>query len=49
MKTYEAYVRIESNGYVIKTLVKAENSQAAYCLLQGKYGSNNVVYFPTEV
>ena len=49
MKTFEAYVRIETSGYVIKTVIQAENSQAAYFLLQGQYGSTNVVHFPREV
>lgn len=26
-----------------------DNSQAAYFLLQGQYGANNVVHLPTEV
>jgi len=38
MKTFEAYVRIQSSGYIVKTVVQAENSQAAYFLLQGQYG-----------
>ena len=47
MKTFEAYVR--AGGYVVKTLVMADNSQAAYFLLQGQYGLNNIVHLPTEV
>jgi len=49
MKTFEAYVRIQSSGYIVKTVVQAENSQAAYFLLQGQYGQNNVVHLPREV
>ena len=49
MKSFEAYVRIQTSGFVIKTMVMAENSQAAYFLLQGQYGSNNVVHLPQEV
>jgi len=49
MKTFEAYVRIQSSGYIVKTVVQAENSQAAYYLLQGQYGQNNVVHLPREV
>ena len=49
MNTYEAYVRIQPNGWVVKTRVVAENSQAAYFLLQGQYGENNVVHLPQAV
>ncbi|MBU3613304.1 hypothetical protein ICN46_00140 [Polynucleobacter sp. Latsch14-2] len=49
MRTFEAYVRIESSGYIVKTVIKAENSQAAYFLLQGQYGQNNVVHSPREI
>ena len=49
MNTYEAYVRIECNGMVVKTYVNAENSQQAYFLLQGQYGENNIVHLPSEV
>jgi len=49
MKKFEAYVRINSSGLIIKTLVEAENSQAAFYLLQGQYGTNNVVHLPQEV
>lgn len=47
MKTFEAYVR--ANGYVVKTRIVAENSQAAYFLLQGQYGADNVIHLPCEV
>ena len=47
MKTFEAYVR--AGGFVVKTLVMADNSQAAYFLLQGQYGLNNIVHLPTEI
>jgi len=49
MKTFEAYVRIQPQGWVVKTRVVAENSQDAYFLLQGQYGSDNIVHLPTEV
>lgn len=49
MKQYEAYVRTQDSGYIVKTLVMAEDSQAAYFLLQSQYGSNNVVHLPQEV
>jgi hypothetical protein len=49
MKTFEAYVRIQSSGYIVKAIIQAENSQAAYFLLQGQYGQNNVVHLPHEV
>ena len=49
MRTFEAYVRIESSGYIVKAVIKAENSQAAYFLLQGQYGQNNVVHSPREI
>ena len=47
MKTYEAYVR--AIGYVVKTRVIADNSQAAYFLLIGQYGQTNIVHLPIEV
>lgn len=47
MKTFEAYVRV--NGFVMKTFIQAENSQAAYFLLQGQYGLENIVHLPLEV
>lgn len=49
MNTYEASVRIESSGMVIKTQINAETSQQAYFLLQGLYGQDNVIFLPTEV
>ena len=49
MKTYEAYVRTMPDGIIVRTIIHAENSQAAYFLLQGQYGSNNVVHLPREV
>ena len=49
MNTYEAYVRVELNNMVIKTMIRAENSQQAYFLLQGQYGQNNVVHMPREI
>ena len=49
MKSFEAYVRINSSGLIIKTVVMAESSQAAFYLLQGQYGSNNVVHLPQEI
>jgi len=49
MKNFEAYVRIHSSGYIVKTVVQVENSQAAYFLLQGQYGQSNVVHLPHEV
>lgn len=47
MKTFEAYVR--AGGVVVKTLIIAGDSQAAYFLLQGQYGNENIVHLPTEV
>ncbi len=47
MKTFEAYVR--AGGFVVKTVVVADNSQAAYFLLQGQYGLNNIVHLPIEI
>jgi hypothetical protein len=49
MKTYEAYVRIQPQGWVVKTRVIAESSQDAYFLLQGQYGADNIVHLPAEV
>ena len=47
MKTFEAYVR--AGGFVVKTVIVADDSQAAYFLLQGQYGKENIVHLPTEV
>ena len=47
MKTFEAYVR--AGGFIVKTVVVADDSQAAYFLLQGQYGKDNIVHLPTEV
>lgn len=49
MNTYEAYVRVNYNDLVIKTVVIAENSQDAYFLLQSQYGKDNVIYLPLEI
>lgn len=49
MKTFEATVRIEATGMIVKTQVQAESSQQAYFLLQGQYGVNSVVHLPNEV
>lgn len=49
MKTFEAYVRIQPHGWVVKTQIVADNSQAAYFLLQGQYGVDNVVHLPVEI
>jgi hypothetical protein len=49
MKPFEAYVRIEANGCIVKTIVQAQDSQSAYFLLQGQYGANNVIHLPCEV
>ena len=46
MKTFEAYVR--AGGVVVKTVIVADNAQAAYFLLQGQYGKDNIVHLPTE-
>lgn len=46
MNTFEAYIR--AGDIVVKTVVFAENSQAAYFLLQGQYGIDNIVHLPTE-
>lgn len=49
MKTFEAYVRIQPQGWVVKTQIVADDSQDAYFLLQGQYGAENIVHLPTEV
>jgi len=49
MNTYEAYVRVPPNNYVVRTQVKAENIQQAYFLLEGQYGVGNVVHLPSRV
>ena len=47
MRTFEAYVRV--NGYVVRTRIVANNSHDALFLLQGQYGTDNIVHLPTEV
>ncbi len=47
MKTFEAYVR--ANGYIVKTRIVADNDQDALFLLQGQYGSDNIVHLPIEI
>lgn len=49
MNTYEAYVRIVSNGMVVKTWIKAGSNQDAYFLLQGQYGPDNIITLPAAV
>lgn len=49
MKAFEAYVRIQASGFIVKTVVQAESIQAAYFLLQAQYGQNNVVHMPREL
>ncbi len=49
MNTYEAMVRISSNNMVVRTCVQASSSQDALWLLEGQYGSGNVVTLPTLV
>lgn len=49
MKKYESYIRTPANGAIFKTMVMAENSQAAYLLLQSLYGKDNVIHLPQEV
>jgi hypothetical protein len=49
MKTFEAYVRIQPQGWVVKTQIMAYNSQDAYFLLQGQYGAGNIVHLPAEI
>jgi hypothetical protein len=47
MKTFEAYVR--ANGYVVKTRIVADNDLDALFLLQGQFGSDNIVHLPIEI
>ena len=49
MNTYEAYVRIQFNNQVIKTILLAENSQQAIFLLQAQYGTTNIVRLPRQL
>lgn len=49
MNTYEAMVRISSNNMVVRTCIQASSSQDALWLLEGQYGSGNVVTLPTLV
>jgi hypothetical protein len=46
MNTYEAYVRVMPSNMVVKTHVCADSTQSALFLLQGMYGSDNVVHLP---
>jgi hypothetical protein len=48
MHTYEAYVRVPNN-FVVKTRINADTEQQAYFLLQGQYGSENVVHLPVKI
>jgi hypothetical protein len=49
MNTYEAMVRIQSNGMFVRTRVQANSNQDALWLLEGQYGAGNVVTLPTLV
>ncbi len=49
METYEAMVRIQSSGMVVRTRVQANSNQDALWLLEGQYGVGNVVHLPTLV
>jgi hypothetical protein len=49
MNTYEAMVRISSNNMVVRTSVQASSSQNALWLLEGQYGTGNVVTLPSLV
>ena len=47
MKQFRATVRV--SGYVVSTVVFAENSIFATKILQAQFGNNNVVSIPTQV
>ena len=49
MNTYEAMVRIASNNMVVRTRVQANSNQVALWLLEGQYGTGNVVTLPSLV
>ena len=49
MNTYEAMVRIASNNMVGRTRVQANSNQDALWLLEGQYGTGNVVTLPSLV
>ena len=49
MNTYQAYVRVMPANVVVKTQVVADGLQQAIFLLQGQYGSDNLVHLPTQV
>ncbi len=49
MNTYEAMVRIQASNMVVRTQVQAQSNQDALWLLEGQYGSGNVVTLPTLV
>jgi hypothetical protein len=49
MNTYEAYVRVMPSNMIVKTQVRADSNQSALFLLQGMYGSDNVVHLPMIV
>jgi hypothetical protein len=48
MNTYEASVRVQPYGFVVKTQVFADNFQDAYLLLQAQYGSENICQMPQQ-
>lgn len=49
MNTYEAMVRIQSNGMIVRTRVQANSNQDALWLLEGQYGVGNVVTLPVVI
>ncbi|MDE2056966.1 MAG: hypothetical protein KGI88_07025 [Betaproteobacteria bacterium] len=46
MNTYEAYVRVQPNGFAVKTFVLAQSVSDAILLLKGQYGANNLLQYP---
>lgn len=47
MKQFRAMVRV--SGFVVNTIVFAENSNFAMKILQAQFGTNNVLGIPTEI
>ena len=47
MKQFRATVRV--SGFVVNTIVFAENSNFAMKILQAQFGANNVIGIPTQI
>ena len=47
MKQFRATVRV--SGFVVNTIVFAENSNFAMKILQAQFGANNVIGIPSQI